>query len=320
MVYLIFGNQSTTLKKRINAIVKEKLQHKDEMNFVRYDGANVLIQECIDDANYLALGYDHKIVVIDNCYFLTKPKPKNKIESEQDYSLLEKFIKNQNDECDLILTLSSSSIDKTSKLYKLISEYGKIIEIVDPTIDEWNGYVKKYCYEVKKMNIDFDALIELGDRTTGDVALFQNNVDKLLLYKEHISLNDVKLLVSRPLEEDTFLMFNYLLNSKKDLAIKLFRDFRVSNIEPITIISILASQFRLLNRVLFLFNKGYDINSIAKELSINHFRVQYLLRDSYKMKGIKFEDIFEDLYQLDLQIKSGLIDRDYGFEMFLINF
>ena len=28
----------------------------------------------------------------------------------------------------------------------------------------------------------------------------------------------------------------------------------------------------------------------------------------------------DDLYQLDLDIKSGLVDRNYGFELFLLKF
>ena len=42
----------------------------DEINFVRYDGNNTLVQEVVDDANSVPLGYDHKVISLDNCYFL----------------------------------------------------------------------------------------------------------------------------------------------------------------------------------------------------------------------------------------------------------
>ena len=79
MIYLVYSNQSSEIKKVIKAIAKQTLPERDEMNFVRYDGNSALVQEFVDDANYVPLGYDKKVVAVDNCYFLIKPKPRNKI-------------------------------------------------------------------------------------------------------------------------------------------------------------------------------------------------------------------------------------------------
>ena len=76
MIYLIYGNQIPAIKNRLKRIIKERLDIIDEMTYVRYDGNNVLVQEVVDDANYLPLGYEHKLVALDNCYFLEKPKPR----------------------------------------------------------------------------------------------------------------------------------------------------------------------------------------------------------------------------------------------------
>ena len=94
MIHLVYSNQSSEIKKVVKAIAKQSLPERDDMNFVRYDGNNTLIQEIIDDANYVPLGYDKKVVAVDNCYFLMKPRPRNKIESDQDYKTLISYIKN----------------------------------------------------------------------------------------------------------------------------------------------------------------------------------------------------------------------------------
>jgi DNA polymerase III subunit delta len=320
MIYLIYGNQAPTIKKRLNAILKERLPDKDEMNFVRYDGSLTLIQECISDANSLPLGYQHKVVVIDSCYFLLKPKPRNKIENNQKYDVLIKFIENPSEECDLVLIVPSSSIDKTSDIFRLLQQKGKTFEIIDPTADQWNRYVTQYCRESKKMKIDNDALYELSQRTSGDISLFQNSVAILDLYADHITYDDVVKMVTRPLEDNAFLLFNYLVQKKISEALGLYRDLQVAMVEPVTLIGMLANQFRLLNQISFLFNKGLESNAIATELHLNPIRVQIMLRSVRSVTSKVICRTLNDLFNLDLQIKSGQVDRYYGFELFLINF
>ena len=324
MIHLVYSNQSSEIKKVIKAIAKQSLPERDDMNFVRYDGNNTLIQEIIDDANYVPLGYDKKVVAVDNCYFLMKPKPRNKIEADQDYKALISYIKNPNPDCDLILTVPTAEVDKNSELFKLIEANAKVTVINDPTIKEWNEYVRKVVNDSIEKNpgskMDSDALMELVDRTAGDIPLLKNSIIKLFLYTKHVRYEDVLLLVTRPLEDNTFQIFNYLLDGENEKAIGLFRDLQVSNVEPVTLISMLGNQFRLLNQVVFLSKKSMTNDEIANELKIKPIRVQILKKKTFNMSEKAIHKVLDDLFNLDLQIKSGLVDRFYAFELFLINF
>jgi DNA polymerase-3 subunit delta len=320
MIYLIYGNQTASIKNRVKKLTKSCLEEIDEMNCVKYDANNVLIQEWIDDANYLPLGYEKKVVVVENCYFLQKPKPKNKLESEQNYESLISFIQNPLEECDLILTVPTLSIDTKNDIYNYIKEKGKIFEIPDLDQRGWKDGVRKYCLETLQLKIDNDALNELAERTGGDVALLQTSAAKLALYKDHISYDDVVLMVTRPLDDNAFQLFNFLLQGKNMDALQLFRDLRVSNVEPVTLISMLANQFRLLNQVVFLSKEGLVNEDIAKQLGIKPIRVQILRKNVFSISEKTIEKTLDNLFNLDLQIKSGQVDRFYVFELFLINF
>ena len=324
MIYLIYSNQSSEIKKVVKGIAKQTLPERDDMNFVRYDGNNTLVQEIVDDANYVPLGYDKKVVAVDNCYFLMKPKPRNKIESDQDYKTLISYLKNPNPDCDLILTVPTAEVDQNSDIFKIIKDTGKITFMNDPTIKEWNEYVRKVVNEYITKNpgnrIDTDAVMELVDRTAGDIPLLRNSIIKLFLYTNHVRYEDVILLVTRPLEDNTFQIFNYLLDGENEKAIGLFRDLQVSNVEPVTLISMLGNQFRLLNQVVFLSKKSFTNDEIAEELKIKPIRVQILKKKTFNMSEKAIHRVLDDLFDLDLQIKSGLVDRFYAFELFLINF
>ena len=323
MIYFIYGNQSPTIKSQIKKIVASTLGNDvDEFNYVKLDGFNVTVQNAVDECRYVSLGYDKKVVSLENCYFFIKPKSRNKIEVDQDYNELEKYIKEnaEDDSCAFILSVVSSTLDEKNKILSLIKEKGKIIQIVDPDEKNFLEYIKNYCakYEI---NIDKDAINELANRTDGDVALFKNSISKLSLYTDHIRYADVVKMVTRRLEDNAFYLSNMLIEGRNAEAVALFRDLRVSNVEPVTLIGQLANQFRLLNQIRYLLRKKKMYQEdVAKELKIKPGRV-YVLSKSLSLVSEKaIVKALEDLYNLDLQIKSGLVDRFYAFELFLIEF
>lgn len=323
MIYFIYGNQSPTIKSQIKKIVTSTLGNDvDEFNYVKLDGFNVTVQNAVDECRYVSLGYDKKVVSLENCYFLIKPKPRNKIEADQDYNELEQYIKEnaEDDSCAFILSVVSSTLDEKNKIFSLIKEKGKIIQIVDPDEKNFLEYIKNYCakYEI---NIDKDAINELANRTDGDVALFKNSISKLALYTDHIRYADVVKMVTRRLEDNAFYLSNMLIEGRNAEAVALFRDLRVSNVEPVTLIGQLANQFRLLNQIRYLLRKKKMYQEdVAKELKIKPGRVYVLSKSLSLISEKAIVRALEDLYNLDLQIKSGLVDRFYAFELFLIEF
>ena len=323
MIYLISGKQNIRLKSQMKSIVKKSLGEIDAINFVKHDASYTLVQEIVDEANYLPLGYDHKAVIVDNPYFLLKEKGRNKIESDQNYQELIDYINHPDESCDLIFLVntSDSEIDKKSEIYQAIEANGQIINLTEPKENEWHQVVAHYFKEKwPDTAIDNDAIQELARRTEGDYASLFNNGSKLALYTDHIRFDDVTLMVTRPLEENAFLLFNYLIDNRNIEAVSLYRDLKSNNVEPVTLISMIANQFRLLDRVSYLVKKHYEVDAIAQELAINPIRAKILRKNSFVISQKCINQTLEDLYQLDLQIKSGLVDRYYSFELFLINF
>ena len=323
MIYLISGKQNIRLKSQMKSIVKKSIGEIDALNFVKHDATLTLVQEIVDDANNLPLGYDHKAVVVDNPYFLLKEKGKNKIESDQNYEELIDYVNHPDESCDLIFLVntSESDVDKKSEIYQAIEKNGQIIILDEPKDNQWFDVVAHYFKgKWPDTKIDNDAVSELARRTEGDYASLYNNGSKLALYTDHIRYEDVCLMVTRPLEENAFLLFNYLLDGKNIEAVALYRDLKNSNAKPETLIPMIANQFRLLNRVSYLAKRGYQNEEIASELAINPIRAKILRKNSMTISQKRINQTLEDLYQLDLQIKSGLLDRNYSFELFLINF
>ncbi|MBE6142076.1 MAG: DNA polymerase III subunit delta [Erysipelotrichaceae bacterium] len=317
MLYLIYGNQPFTIQHRFKSIAKEVLGTPDEMNYVKLDATEVSLQAIIDEATLTPLGYDAKVVVVENCNFLVKET--KTLKESKEYKEFLSYLKNIDEMTTLILTVYESDIDKKGSVINIVNEVGKVLCLGQVSEDQWLDYVYSL---IKKSGaeIDKDAASELARRTGGDVALLRNTVNKLILYTPHITYADINLMVVKPLEENVFLIYNNLISKKEDFAIKVYRDLVEQNIEPVRIISTLGNQFRLLHEVKYLVSQRMNNKDIADTLKIKETRAAVIARQVYSIDEKKIRRTLDELFNLDYQIKSGQVDRYYALEMFLIKF
>ena len=314
MNYIICGEVSELIRKGLNKILKERLGEPDDFNVVKIDLEESSLEEVVFEASSLPLGYDKKVVVVDNANFLTKeadPKDENIV--------LELLQKSTND-IDLIFILRNDKINKQGEIFNYVKDNGLVVETKSISKDEWPIYVKRY-FTTRNIEITSEAAAELARRTECDISLFLNEAEKLTLYKSPITLADVNLMVAKPLEDDAFQISNALFKGDNGAAVSIYRDLKL--VDPkleTSLIPMLASQFRFISQVCFLDSKGFDQNEIAKELNASPFRVKISLKNTRNISRKQIANLLDKLYNLDLQIKSGQIDRSYGLELFLINF
>ena len=320
MLYLAYGSQSATLRNRIKKICKETIGEIDDMNYVRFTYNDTGIFEVLDECSYIPLGYDKKVVVYEDFSLLGKVDKKTK--DSDAYKALINYLKSPNEDTILILALYEDKIDEKGEIFKIIKDYSdkSIINYPIPNEIEWKDIVARYFKEKLNVTIDRDALIEFANRTYRDVGLLQNNAKKLALYTDHITHQDVVKMVERPLEENIFQIFNALLEGKNGAALRIYRDLRVKGAEPVSLITTLANQLRTFSMVSYLVRNNYTVKAISEELNINEIRAKILSRQVYNMKENAIKRTFDELYNLDFQIKSGQVDRFYAFELFLANF
>lgn len=314
MNYILYGELYPMIRKHLNKILKERLENPDDFNVVKIDLEESPIDEVIYEASSLPLGYDKKVVVVDNCGFLTKD-----VEEKDEAKILD-LLSQITDDIDLVFILRSEKVDKNGKIFNFIKDNGQIFEFLNIEKDQWPLYIKKY-FKGKNIEITPDAVEEIANRIDGDLTRFINEAEKLSLYKSTITLSDVLLMVNKPLEDDAFQMSNALFRGENSLAISIYRDLlKLGQKFVDALIPMLASQFRFISEVCFLDSRGLEKEEIASQLGVSPVRVKIALKNSRNVSRKQIAHALSDLYDLDVQIKSGQIDRSYGFELFLINF
>ena len=314
MNYILYGELYPMIRKHLNKILKERLGDVDEFNVCKIDFEESSLDEVEYESSSLPLGYEKKVVVVDNAIFLTK-----EVKQEDEEKALEILKKSTND-IDIIFILRSEKVNKSGKIFNYVKENGQVLEFLNIEKEQWPLYIQKY-FKNKNVEITQDAINELSNRIEGDLTCFINEAEKLCLYKNSITLADVTLMVAKPLEDDAFQMSNALFRGENDVAISIYRDLKMIGQKLVdSLIPMLASQFRFISEVCYLNSTGLEKDEIAKELETSPVRVKIALKNSRNISRKQIANALDKLHNLDLQIKSGQIDRSYGLELFLINF
>lgn len=322
MIYFIFGDQPLMVEKSIKKLTQQLLGSDiNDFNYRVFDARETLFDDIVDECELIPFGAQKKVVLLDYAYFLAKDSSeKVKIDKKQDTKRLEKYLKNPLDETDLIIVTRSAKINESNKIAKVLFEKAKVTALQSVTAADWPVYVQKYFSSVLKKTISREAVDELGERINYDLTAFVNEADKLTSYTDHVTLDDIKKLTPKPLENDVFLMINSLMGGNKKTAMRIFFDIRDSGIdnEPVRLLNLISGQIRILSQVLYLKSQAMNEAGIASKLGLNQYRVKKLLENARFALLEKVYKALDELYELDNQIKNRLIDGFYGLELYLL--
>ena len=106
----------------------------------------------------------------------------------------------------------------------------------------------------------------------------------------------------------------------KEKAMETYNDMIINGEEPIKIIVMLANQFRIMYQSKEMSKEGKNNNEIASILEIHPYRVKLALEKSYKYNS---DDLLKKLYRLsemDIDIKTGKINKFLAIELFILSF
>ena len=310
MVYLLYGTVDYLINKTIDKIISDN--KIDEFNINKYDLTNSLLTDIINDASSMSLFSDKKIIIVNNAYIFTG---NNKKYLEQDTLELEKYLNNVNDNTILIFNVNSEKLDERKKITKLIKKNGLVKDF--NSID--NISLVKNLFD--DYSISNDNVKYLISRVGDDSSLLASEIEKIKIYKNEdktITFDDITNLTTKSLEVNNFKLIDAIINKNKAEAFNLYQDRIKLNEEPIAIIISLANQIRIMYQVKQLYLNGYTENNIASILKIHPYRVKLASQNAKKYDSNILLNYLKQLADLDINIKTGKVDKTLGLELFII--
>ncbi|WP_197066524.1 DNA polymerase III subunit delta [Beduini massiliensis] len=315
MIYVLYGEETFLLEQKLKDIKKEYGISEENMNLAVYDSAATELKEVIEDCNMPPFLSDYKMVLLKNPYFLTTQKGPASL--HQDGTLLEKYLKAPMESTIFVIYHNVKNFDERKKLVKLLKKETTFMLMDKIGHHQLKSSVRN-AVKRRKAVIDDEALEFMLSRLPNDLMMISSEVEKLCLYSQHITLEDVRAVVSKPLEENAFELVSAIMKKDQQKAVQIYKDLMVNNEEPVKLIVLIANQMRLLMQVKTLDRKGYNDQEIAKILGINPFRLRYIRADASQYDIQDLMHRLNDLALLDTDIKKGMVDKRLGLELFLM--
>ncbi len=154
----------------------------------------------------------------------------------------------------------------------------------------------------------------------------QENLNFLAIYKgkSHITSADIQEAIPKTLQDNIFHLTQLILKHKLDEARSLVKDLTLQGEDEIKLIAVMLNQFRLFTQVRLLTSRGKREAEVVSELSdilgrrVNPYQIRFAIRDSKAISLEQLKRALSLLIQTDYQIKSGLHDKSYLFDVALI--
>ncbi len=308
-IYLLYGTDSFLLDLELNKIIS----NTDPINIVKYNLDDNTINEIIDDAQTLSLFDSHKTIIVKNSNIFTNKKN----EIEQDPKILEEYLNNPNPNTVLIFLVEIDKIDSRKKVCKLIEKVGEIKKVEKPK------NIHKFIVDsFGKYKIDKESINLLIERVGENLSILSKEIEKLKIYKEddfNITKDDILKVTSKNIQPDIYHFIECIINKDVEKAYTMYKELRTLNEEPIAIIALLSNKFRLIYQANILYQRGYTIDDIANTLGSHPYPVKLALEKGRAYSRELLLDYIEKLADLDFNIKAGLIDKELGLELFILN-
>ncbi len=316
---LIYGNESFLLEQALHKRLKSLVNVQDTMNTVFYDASSssFSILQVIEEAQTLPFFSEHKVLVIQNCTFLTRGVNLK----DNEISELLQHLARPIETCTLIFMHDNDNLDTQKKITKKITELCEVDHVKKLETNEFRQFLISLLKE-KNIKMNSEAFDEFLKRMDNNMSVSYHETEKLALYGSQISLEDVEALISRPLDNEAFHLVNALMDKNLKQALHIYNDMMILNMEPLSFSGLIASQLRLLYQVASLDREGYHrqemINKLSPANNVNVYRLNKMLTLARQTSPERILGILNYLSNYDHRSKIGLVDKKFGFELFLI--
>ncbi len=311
MTYVLYGTEEFLLKREIQKIISKNKIEQYDINYYNLEEDD--LKSILEDASTISLFSNQRIIIIENSYIFTGASKKT-----QDTKYLENYLKEKNHNNIIIFTVISDKLDSRKKIVTLASELGTVMKL--DTNNHLNSIVKDLFGNYQINNSEIDLLIE---RVGDNLSLLDQEIEKIKVYKNddlEITKEDILNLTTKAIDTNIFHLIDNIISNRKQQAMESYLEMIKLGEEPIKIIVMLANQFRLMLQTKLLKKQGVSIYEMMSILGQKKFPLEKAIEKGRNISEESLFDFLKQLSDLDMNIKTGKIDKNIGLEIFILTY
>ncbi|MDQ0218240.1 DNA polymerase III subunit delta [Peribacillus cavernae] len=318
-VYLLYGTEAFLINETKQLLLQHALTEEEtDFNFSQYDLEETPIETALEDVETLPFIGERRLVFMQNPFFLTAEKPKQKV--EHNLKKLEQYIADPAPYSIVVLTAPYEKLDERKKITKELKRKAVTVEAKKLGDNELKVWIRERA-AASMVQIDEDAIALLLELAGTNLMLLTNEIDKMALYvdnEKRIDVAIVEKLVAKSLEQNVFTLVDEVLQKNVKGAISIFHELLRQNEEPIKILGLIASQVRLMYQVKEMARQGYSQQKIAGALRVHPYRVKLAQEKTGRFHESELLSIINELAEADYKMKTGQADKALTLELLLL--
>jgi DNA polymerase-3 subunit delta len=320
-LYLVYGPETFFMNELKQKLLQYALNEEEmDFNFSSYDLEETPVELAIEDAETLPFLGERRLVVLHNPVFLKAEKSKEKV--EHNIKRLLDYIEKPAPYSIVVFAAPYEKLDERKKITKLLKEKAETFEAKKLNEKEIMIWIKERA-KANNTEIEDAAVQQLMTLAGMNLMILASEIDKLSMYATETKVIDagmVERLTARSLEQNVFSLVDKIVNGKIEEAFEIYYDLLKQNEEPIKLLAIIASQFRLIYQAKELARKGYGQQKIAAFLKVHPFRVKLALEKARKFTEEDLMRVIDLLAECDYAMKTSTMDKKMVIELFLLKF
>jgi len=310
MIIFLYGQDTYRSRKKLDEIIEGyKKIHKTGLNLKQLSVKETRFQDFSDKLKITSMFDEKKLIVLENIFFNQR--------------FQEEFLKNAKDlikSKDIIIVYEKDSIDKRNRFFKFLKKEAKSQDFELLEGRKLENWARREFGKHQGVEIDPETLKMFVDYVGSNLWSFSNEIKKLVNYRKkgRIGKKDIELLVRPKIEIDIFKTIDSIAQKDKKQALKLLNKHLEKGDSPLYLLSMINFQFRNLLIIKELIESRKTYSTILRKSGLHPFVAKKTYFQSQKFNFEELKKIYQKIFQVDLDIKTGKIKPELALEMLII--
>ena len=307
--YLLFGEEDYLKQQYRDNLVKALNPEEDTMNFNRYSGKGIDVEEMISLCETMPFFADCRVILVEDSGFF-----KNKCDELAEYmKALPGYLR---------LIFVESEVDKRSRMYKAVKACGRVTEFVrqdERTLMRWAaGILGREGLRITQGDMELFLT-----KTGTDMSNIRMELEKLITYvqgRDTVTARDIEEICTTRTVNRIFDMVRAVSDRNQKRALELYQDLLTLREPPMRILFLLARQFNQLLLAKRLAAQGVSQGEMASRLGIPAFAVKNVAACARAYTSEELERAVEDFVESEEAVKTGRLGDALSVELLIIRY
>ena len=288
-------------------------------DFVKTDDENTPVDEIITACETFPMFSEKRVVWVRNHSLLKSINPKGF--SAADKEALLSYAENPSEQT--ILILSTDADGEKNDFFKELKKKSQSYDFSALDYAQLAAFAEKR-FRAAGIAVKRDILRYMIEESgyfnkEGEYRILnlENDIKKIIAHSDgmEVRLEDVSAALNGDMDTFIFNFMDAAAGKKKDVAFTLMHNMLNAGSDVFAVTKMLINQFELMLEVKEFKEDAMPMPEIVKIMKIHEFRIKKAIQAADRFTKIKLKEILVQLYEIDRNIKTGVLEQNLALEL-----